>query len=145
MRPNQQFVLVSIASAWDVVALDSASGEERWRLSLGVSSRQLASIAPLAGRRLAVLQAESNHLRYREFDVSTGTLLREQTDDCGGELCGCETIICRPRNIRTGAVTPPAQTLHAVAGRLRARLATLQAGAGWGTSVLRSEEHTSEL
>src|SRR3546814_14487770 len=102
MRPNQQFVLVSIASAWDVVALDSASGEERWRLSLGVSSRQLASIAPLAGRRLAVLQAESSHLRYREFDVSTGTLLREQTDDCGGELCGCETIICRSEERRVG-------------------------------------------
>lgn len=136
MRPNQQFVLVSIASAWDVVALDSASGAERWRLSLGVSSRQLASIAPLAGRRLAVLQAESSHLRYREFDVSTGTLLREQTDGCGGELCGCEQNSCRPQSVRRGAVTPPAQTLQSVAGRLRARLDTLEVRAGWGTSVL---------
>lgn len=136
MRSQDQFSSALIPDDWEVVALDSASGGERWRVPLDASSRQSTAIAALDGRRLAVLQTESNHLRYRELDVSTGTALREQTDDCGGELCGCEQNSCRPRNIQPRAVTPLALTLQAVAGRLRARLDTLQVGAGWGSSVL---------
>ena len=136
MRSQDQFSFASIPGDWEVVALERVNGSELWRLPLGATFRQSAGIVSLAGRRLAVLQTESSHLRYREFDVITGTLQREQTDDCGGELCGCETVECRPRSARRGAVARPAPLLQAVGGRLRARLDTLQVGAGWGSSVL---------
>ncbi|PKM09027.1 MAG: hypothetical protein CVV14_01620 [Gammaproteobacteria bacterium HGW-Gammaproteobacteria-4] len=136
-RMSEQFSVISQPNDWEVVAMDSASGDERWRLPLGaLAPRWTVGIAPLAGRRLAVLQTEGSHLRYRELEVATGTVLREQTDVCDGELCGCEQNSCRPFGVRRGGVTRPTLQLQAVSGRLRARLDTFQVGAGWGTSVL---------
>lgn len=136
MRSDDQFTFALVPGNWELVAVDSASGGERWRLPLDASFRQSASIAALAGRRLAVLQTETSHLRYRELDVATGTPLREQTDVCGGESCGCETNACRPRPLRPGAIARPTLSLQPAAGGLRARLDTFQVGAGWGSSVL---------
>lgn len=136
MRSDDQFTFALVPGDWELVAVDSASGGERWRLPLGASFRQSASIAALAGRRLAVLQTETSHLRYRELDVATGTPLREQTDVCGGESCGCETNACRPRPLRPGAIARPTLSLQPAALGLRARLDTFQLGAGWGSSVL---------
>ncbi|PIV33097.1 MAG: hypothetical protein COS34_09575, partial [Lysobacterales bacterium CG02_land_8_20_14_3_00_62_12] len=45
-----QFSSTSLPGDWEVVALDSASGGERWRFPLD-AFRQVAGIAPLAGRR----------------------------------------------------------------------------------------------
>ncbi len=136
-RTNEQFAYALHPNDWEVVAMDSASGGERWRLPLGVSvPRWSVGVASLAGRRLAVLQTEGSHLRYRELDVANGTVLREQTDVCGGELCGCEQNSCKPFSVNLGAVTRPTLQLQSVSGRLRARLDTFQAGAGWGSSVL---------
>jgi len=115
---------------WEVVALDSTSGGERWRRPLDAPFKWSAGIALLAPQRLAVLQTEINHLRYRELDVASGTLLREQTDDCGGEVCEC-----RSAGFCGQSVAPPLP-LQSLDGRLRARLRTLQAGIGPGSSVL---------
>jgi outer membrane protein assembly factor BamB len=115
---------------WEVVALDSATGSERWRRALAAPFQWSAGIALLAPQRLAVLQTEVNHLRYRELDVASGTLLREQTDDCGGEICEC-----RSAGFCGQSVAPPLP-LQSLDGRLRARLRTLQAGIGPGSSVL---------
>lgn len=125
---------------WEVVALDSANGSERWRLLLDAPPDESAGIATLVGGRLAVLQTEDNHLRYRELVLATGELLREQTDDCGGEECGCELGGCVPRVARgliDALVEPrPALPLQVFGGRLRTRLGNLKTAAGWGSSVL---------
>lgn len=115
---------------WEVVALDSASGSERWRRPLDAPYTWSAGIALLAPQRLAVLQTEVNHLRYRELDVASGALLRAQTDSCGGEICEC-----RSAGFCGQSVAPPLP-LQSLDGRLRARLRTLQSGVGPGSSVL---------
>jgi hypothetical protein len=121
---------------WELVALDSASGDERWRFPLGASFGWSAGIALIAPQRLAALQTERNHLRYRELDIAAGTLLREQTDSCGGEICECSAYLCVPFFTQQFVVLQPPLPLQWVDGRLRARVGNLQVGAGWGSSVL---------
>ncbi|MDX2300105.1 MAG: PQQ-binding-like beta-propeller repeat protein [Xanthomonadaceae bacterium] len=121
---------------WELVALDSASGDERWRFPLGASFGWSAGIALIAPQRLAALQTERNHLRYRELDIAAGTLLREQTDSCGGEICECSAYLCVPFFTQQFVVLQPPLPLQWVDGRLRARVGNLHAGAGWGSNVL---------
>lgn len=121
---------------WELLALDSTSGAERWRLPLDAPRRGAVGMSLLTPQRLAVLQTEHNHLRYRELDVASGSLLREQTDVCGGELCGCEQNTCVPRRFAGALDSGPALPLQSAGGRLRARLSDFQAGTGWGSSVL---------
>jgi len=119
---------------WELVGLDAVSGVERWRLALGARARELVGLAQLDPQRVAVLQTERNHLRYREVAVATGAALREQTDSCQGEFCGCTSIFCLPDQMGQSMHVLPSEQLGVV--RLRARVGNVLPGSGWGSSVL---------
>lgn len=120
---------------WELVGLDIASGAERWRLPLGATADDLAGIALLDPQRVAVLQTEQNHLRYREVVVANGDVQREQTDDCGGAFCGCPLVFCRPNHLGQALVSIPRASAP-TGVRLRARVGNVLPSSGWGSSVL---------
>ena len=129
--------------AGELVGLDASSGDQRWRLVVGGSDGDLLGLSRLDSERVALLQTERNHLRYREVLVETGAVAREQTDSCQGEFCGCTSNFCLPDQIGRSMHLLPSEQAGAL--RLRARVGNVLPDSGSGSSVLLLDDAGGDL
>lgn len=111
----------------DLVALDMATGQQRWSHDLRGRSNERPQIELGAGNRLMVLQSQRSRLRWRVYDGADGTLLQEQTD-------GCAAVLCDLIRLRPGAD-----------GSALAWLDTFSAADGWGASLVRLPDAVADV